>query len=109
MSVNDNIFRILKEKKMTQKELSMLSGVSESTISDWKKKGKVPGTDNLMHISKALKVGMEELLSDGCFKEDKALADYFLDEEEKSLIELYRRSEEKQKKIILKYVENLSK
>ena len=47
MSINDNIFKIMKDKGLTQKEFSRLSGIPESTISDWKNHGKIPGADKL--------------------------------------------------------------
>lgn len=109
MGVNENIFRILKDRHMTQKEFSRLSGISESTISDWKRKGKTPGTDNLITISRTLEVSLYELLSEG--ENDISSfsgADYVLNADEKSIIELYRRSGEEQKKRITSYLESLT-
>lgn len=109
MGINENIFNILKEKKMTQKQFSQLSGISESTISDWKRKGKTPGADKLLLISKALDVSIDRLLSDGeaADEHDNAI-DYRLDDDEKSIIEMYRSISTDQKKRLLGYFESLA-
>ena len=62
MIMNEQLFNVLKEKGITQKQLSKMTGISESTISDWKTKGKVPGIDKIMLISKAISVSPNELL-----------------------------------------------
>ncbi|SCZ76115.1 helix-turn-helix domain-containing protein [Pseudobutyrivibrio xylanivorans] len=59
---NEHIFQVMKEKGITQKQLSKMTGISESTISDWKTKGKVPGIDKIMLVSKAIGVSPNELL-----------------------------------------------
>ncbi|SDH91779.1 Helix-turn-helix [Pseudobutyrivibrio sp. 49] len=59
---NEHIFHVMKEKGITQKQLSKMTGISESTISDWKTKGKVPGIDKIMLVSKAIGVSPNELL-----------------------------------------------
>lgn len=62
-TVSNHIFKILKEKGMSQKELSERTGIPESTISDWKKKNNNPTADKLMIISEVLGVDIYELLS----------------------------------------------
>ena len=62
MSISENIFRIMKERQISQKEFSQLIGVPESTISDWKRKGKTPNADKIMDICKALDANPYEIL-----------------------------------------------
>ena len=113
MGLNENIFRILSEKNMTQKEFSLLTKIPESTISDWKRKGKTPGTDKLMIISKTLGVSVSELISGDVDSKDSAKAesqneDYILNDDEKKLIEIYRAAAADQRARILEYFTRLS-
>lgn len=62
MSISENIFRIMSERHISQKEFSQLIGVPESTISDWKRKGKTPNADKVMDICKALDANPYEIL-----------------------------------------------
>ena len=62
MSISENIFRIMNERHFSQKEFSQLIGVPESTISDWKRKGKTPNADKIMDICKALDANPYEIL-----------------------------------------------
>ena len=62
MSISENIFRIMSERHISQKEFSQLIGVPESTISDWKRKGKTPNADKIMDICKALDANPYEIL-----------------------------------------------
>ena len=64
VSINDNIFKIMKDKGLTQKEFSRLSGIPESTISDWKNHGKIPGSDKLGLICRTLGVDLHSLFVD---------------------------------------------
>ena len=49
-TVSDRIFELLKERKMTQKEFAKKTGISESSISDWKKKRTNPVSDKILII-----------------------------------------------------------
>ena len=40
-TIRDRIFELLKEQKMSQKEFAQRTGIAESSISDWKKKGPI--------------------------------------------------------------------
>ena len=63
MTIGEKIFEMLKTKGMTQKELSKLTGIAESSISDWKRKKTNPSSQNILKISKALGIAPDELLS----------------------------------------------
>ena len=64
MSVSENIFRILNERRISQKQFAQMIGVPESTISDWKQKGKSPSADRIMDICRALEVDPYDILLD---------------------------------------------
>ena len=69
MTITENIFRILEEKRISQKEFSTLTGIPQSTICDWKKKGKSPNSDKIATICNALDVTPYEII-DGIKKPD---------------------------------------
>lgn len=64
MTIPQRIFETMKEKGITQSELSRKSGVSTSTISDWKNKNKMPSSNKLSAIAEALGVPIEHLVND---------------------------------------------
>lgn len=62
MLISDKIFTILKQIGMSQKEFARQTGIAESTISDWKRKGLNPSSDKIPAICKTLDISAEELL-----------------------------------------------
>lgn len=63
------IFKLLvrkyrRRKKLTQKQLAELSGVSKSYIGDIECGRKIPRLETLERISKALRVNMGDLIKD---------------------------------------------
>jgi len=93
MTIGQRIFHILEEKKMSQVEFSRRTGISTTTISDWRKKNTNPGSDKIMAICAALDVTPEYLLSGVC--EDSARgrnAEYMIipkGTEERILLEMF--------------------
>jgi transcriptional regulator with XRE-family HTH domain len=63
MTIRDRIFLKLDELEMTQKRFSELTGIAQTTISDWRKKKTNPAAEKIMVICKALGVTPEWLLS----------------------------------------------
>jgi transcriptional regulator with XRE-family HTH domain len=63
MTISDRIFEKLKQNKMTQKEFSEATGISQSTISEWKSKKTNPTSEKIMIICKVLDVTPEWLHS----------------------------------------------
>ena len=59
MTVSERIFELIKERGYTQKEFSKKTGIAESTISDWKKKGTNPVSDKILMICEVLESGAE--------------------------------------------------
>lgn len=63
MKISEKIFLIMKHKNITQLELSKISGISQSTISDWKTKKTNPSANQLLKISDALGCDIYEILT----------------------------------------------
>ncbi|MFA6664476.1 MAG: helix-turn-helix transcriptional regulator [Lachnospiraceae bacterium] len=63
MTVSEKIFELLNEREMCQKEFSEKTGISQSSISDWKRKKTNPVSEKILIICEALSVTSEELLS----------------------------------------------
>lgn len=105
--ISENIFRILKEKKMTQSEFSKLTGIRESTISDWKNKGINPSSDKIMTICNALKVEPAELLSEVGKRISTDYVAIRTSSKEYLLIEAYRNMSAENKSRIFGYLDAL--
>lgn len=65
MIISEKIFELIKAKGMNQKEFALATGISQSTISDWKTKGTNPAADKIMVICDVLGVTPVELLTSG--------------------------------------------
>ena len=63
MTISERIFKKLRQIKMSQKDFSDKTGISQSTISEWKSKGTNPTSEKIMIICKVLGVTPEWLLS----------------------------------------------
>ncbi|MBO6309722.1 MAG: helix-turn-helix domain-containing protein [Oribacterium sp.] len=63
MNIRDRIFQKLTEMNMTQKKFAKLTGIPETTVSDWKKKKTNPTSEKILVICKVLNVTPEWLLS----------------------------------------------
>ena len=64
MQIGERIYKYLEEKGMSQAEFVSRTGISQSTVSDWKIKKNNPSADKIMVICKALDISPYELLSD---------------------------------------------
>ena len=65
MVISEKIFELMKAKGMTQKDFALATGISQSTISDWKTKGTNPAADKIMVICDVLGIEPVELLASG--------------------------------------------
>lgn len=63
MTVGERILELLAENGITQKELSVRTGIPQSTISDWKGKKINPGSEKVLIICEVLDVDPGYLLS----------------------------------------------
>ena len=66
----DNLSSILEEQRISQKELSRLTGLSESTISRYINKLQMPNMRAIINISYALNWSFEDMLNYGSMLED---------------------------------------
>lgn len=64
MTISERIFVQLAEKGISQKELSVRTGISQSTISDWKRKKTNPSADKLKVICDVLHITLDDLLGE---------------------------------------------
>ena len=63
MLISERIFKILKDKNMSQSAFAKQVGLAGSTVSDWKTKKNNPSADKIMDICMALEVTPEQLLT----------------------------------------------
>ena len=63
MTISEKIFELIKERGMTQKEFALRTGISQSCISDWKRKKTNPVSEKILIICETLNVTPYELLS----------------------------------------------
>ena len=66
----DNLSSILEEQRISQKELSRLTGLSERTISKYINKLQMPTVRAIINISYALNWSFEDMLNYGSMLED---------------------------------------
>lgn len=62
MLISERIYQYMKEKGITQLEFSKRTGISQSTVSDWRRKGTNPSADKIMIICDVLGISPYELL-----------------------------------------------
>ncbi|SFC94170.1 helix-turn-helix domain-containing protein [Butyrivibrio sp. YAB3001] len=111
MTISDRIFQVLEEKNISQKDFSILTGIPQSTVSDWRKKGTNPAADRIMIICKVLEVSPEWLLSgiqaDGT--RGNQLDWFVIDRKSEvgQLIETYNKLKNNQRIRLLAYLEGI--
>lgn len=105
MLISEKIFHLLVKKGMSQKEFSEQTGISQSTISDWKRKKTNPSADKILKICEVLKVTPYELLAEGKSsgkgKMDSMIA---LNKDEETLLESFRELESGQRERLMGYL-----
>ena len=62
MLISERIYQYMKERGITQLEFSKRTGISQSTVSDWRRKGTNPSADKIMIICDVLDISPYELL-----------------------------------------------
>lgn len=109
MIISERIFKILAEKKMTQKEFAERVGIANSTVSEWKKKKNNPSADKIMDICVVLDVTPEQLLTGKKIDEASETDNcgMQISPTEQKLVEDYHGMKEAQQKRLLAYVEAL--
>ncbi|HJA12977.1 MAG TPA: helix-turn-helix domain-containing protein [Candidatus Mediterraneibacter merdipullorum] len=64
MLISERIYKYLDEKGISQNEFAKRTGISQSTVSDWKRKGTNPSADKILIICEVLGISPYELLLD---------------------------------------------
>ena len=114
MIISERIFKILKEKNMSQNAFAKKVGLASSTISDWKTKKTNPSADKIMDICIVLEVTPEQLLTGKGIDEDYVESKPKTVTEEPKIsnadiriIEDIHSMKEAQRKRLMKYIEAL--
>ena len=112
MLISDRIYGYMKEKNISQMEFAKRTGISQSTVSDWRRKGTNPSADKIMIICDVLGVTPYDLLIDAETKNKKAYheIDYAVVDKESDeywMLEMYRSLDKEKKNRLLQYVEIL--
>lgn len=97
--MNLKLFDIMAERKITQKQLSQATGISQGNISDWKNGRSSPKLDALLKISAYLNISVKDLADIDVQPAADGTGDG-LSEAERSLIELYRLLTSEQKDMV---------
>ena len=114
MIISERIFKILKEKNMSQGSFAKQVGLASSTVSDWKTKKTNPSADKIMDICVVLEVTPEQLLTgkgvDEDYIEDKkenTKKKTSITKEDLCIIESVHSLKDAQRKRLMKYIETL--
>lgn len=113
MLISERIYEYLEKKGMSQLEFAKKTGISQSTVSDWRRKGTNPSADKIMIICEVLDISPYELLQgteNNKFKEYRQL-DYVVIErnsQEYQLLETYKRLDSDTRKRLEYYANSLT-
>lgn len=109
MIISERIFKIMKERGMTQKEFADKTGISQSTISDWKRKKTNPAADKIIVICETFEMSADELLT-GTKNYSRPLSDYEMistKSEEYEMLRIFRELDEIGRSRVLGYLDAL--
>lgn len=87
--IGNRIRKYREDRKLSQKQLAELIGVSNSRVSNWEQGINRPDADILAELCRALKVSPSELL-------DVHLSDEEITEQERKVLQAYREKTELQ-------------
>lgn len=95
MLISERIYKYMEARGMSQMEFACKTGISQSTISDWRRKGTNPSADKIMLICDVLEISPYELLAGtetDKYKEYNRLNYMIVDKQSKEfeLLELYQ-------------------
>ena len=110
MIISERIFELLKIKGISQKDFSKLTGISQSTISDWKTKKTNPAADKIKIICDVLEITPTELLEETKIA-DLRQPEYILvnkESEEYLLLENFRKLDDTAKIRLQGYLQALN-
>ena len=114
MLISERIYKLLAEKGISQLEFAKRTGISQSTVSDWRRKGTNPSADKIMIICDVLGISPYELLQGTKNPKHKEyrMPDYIIVNKktgEYRLIEVYRALDPDAKKRLESYMNDLAK
>ena len=112
MLISERIYEYLEKRGITQIEFANKTGISQSTISDWRRKGTNPSADKIMIICEVLDISPYELLQGTENKKHKEYRpiDYIVidkESEEYQVIEAYQSLDLDAKKRLEGYMKAL--
>lgn len=113
MQIGERIYKYLEERGMSQAEFVIKTGISQSTVSDWKRKGTNPSADKIMVICDVLGITPYELLTGTESRNNsRRQLDYVAidkDSKEYMLIETYQELSDNGKQRLEGYIDSLRK
>ena len=105
MLISERIFLLMDKNGLSQKEFSEQTGISQSTISDWKRKKTNPSADKILKICEVLHITPNELLAEGTVHDDGRMDYVFaMIKDEEVVLESFRSLESRQKERLLGYM-----
>ena len=96
--------QLLQEKGVTPYRVHKETGVAQSTLSDWKTKGRLPSVENLVKIAKYLDVSVDKLIGQEN-KKPVIHVDDGLSSLEADFIKLLRQVKEEQRPMLYAMIE----
>ena len=93
MIISEKIFMIMREQKMSMRELGRRTGITASTISDWNTKKMNPGADKLLEDTDTFQKKTVEEIDVEKTKDEEILAQYhsFTTGQKRHLLEYMKR------------------
>lgn len=114
--ISERIFKVLKDKNMSQNAFAKQVGLASSTISDWKTKKTNPSADKIMDICKVLEITPEQLLSGKGIDDDyvdgkprKVQEDAQFSKADIRILKDIQGLKDAQRKRLMQYIEALKK
>ena len=101
MTVIERIDEIMKKQNLTDYQLSKISGLSSSTISNMRKRNTVPSIATLEYMCKAMGITLSQFFA------DEHTLMYPVTPEQKEFLDYYVLLPEEQQNLILELVKNL--
>ena len=110
MTIGERIIELIRVKGMTQKEFALRTGISQSSISDWKRKKTNPSAEKIMLICNVLEVSPYELLGEADTRTDKNPEHIMIDtdSDENYLIEKFHTLSKAKRNRVLGYIDALA-
>lgn len=110
-TISEKIFELLAERGMTQREFAVKTGISQSAISDWKRKKTNPSAEKILPICSVLDVSPYELLAGTAEGAGNAGDMQYIvvdtESEEYSFLMRFHRLEPSKKARLLGYIDSL--